>query len=345
MDKLVHKLAFASPTLQIAISDIEDSLFPRITHAADPERPVFVTSLPRAGTTIVLEALAAQPQLISHTYRDMPFIMSPVLWAKISSPFQKRAALSERAHGDGIEVGYDSPEAFEEVFWRAFWPEHYGPDFIRRWQADDLEEDATAFLKRHMNKLLALRAKDPVGTRYLSKNNANIARIDLLRTMFPSARIIVPIRHPVSHALSLMRQHDNFNRQHREDQFVRRYMSDIGHFEFGDLHRPIRFENFKEESDSLSPRDPDYWLLYWLAANRELMKQRSSIHTICFERLCDRDENEIARLIAAADLPASSVSDISGFFKKRVVRQADNQAFSKPLVDEALALYSDLTAI
>ena len=28
----------------------------------------------------------------------------------------------ERAHGDGMTIGYDSHEAFEEVLWRAFWP-------------------------------------------------------------------------------------------------------------------------------------------------------------------------------------------------------------------------------
>ena len=33
--------------------------------------------------------------------------------------------LKERAHGDGIKVSTESPEAFEEVFWKTFSDEEY----------------------------------------------------------------------------------------------------------------------------------------------------------------------------------------------------------------------------
>ena len=53
------------------------------------------------------------------TYRDMPFILAPLLWDKISRPLRKAGEKVERAHGDGMMVSFDSPEAFEEVVWLA----------------------------------------------------------------------------------------------------------------------------------------------------------------------------------------------------------------------------------
>lgn len=63
----------------------------------------------------------------------------------------------ERAHGDGIKIGYDSPEAFEEVIWRAFWPKKYGKDSIELWHADENMPDATEFFEKHFRKIVILR--------------------------------------------------------------------------------------------------------------------------------------------------------------------------------------------
>ena len=63
----------------------------------------------------------------SLTYRDMPFILAPNCWHKVSRLFLQKKKLQQRAHRDGIKIGYDSPEAFEEIFWKTF----YGSDFIK----------------------------------------------------------------------------------------------------------------------------------------------------------------------------------------------------------------------
>ena len=54
-------------------------------------------------------------------------------------------------------------------------------------------------------------------------------------------KIIVPFREPVAQASSLLTQHTRFLTMHREHEFTRRYMADIGHFEFGLLHRRYIF--------------------------------------------------------------------------------------------------------
>ena len=181
------------------------------------DRPVFITSLPRAGTTLLLEIVASLDAFTSHTYRDMPFLITPMLWHSISRPFQRPGTVVERAHGDGMTVGYDSPEAFEELLWRAFWPGKYLRDRIEPWQADDLDPygEFEQFMMRHIRKLMALRAGSRPA-RYVSKNNANVARIPKIRQLFPDAVILVPFRNPVDHAGSMLRQHLRFSGDSRQ---------------------------------------------------------------------------------------------------------------------------------
>ena len=81
---------------------------------------IFVSGLARSGTTLLMRMLHDTSAFASLTYRDMPLVMAPNLWKKIGGAFQKSMARRERAHGDGLEVDYDSPEALEEVFWRTY---------------------------------------------------------------------------------------------------------------------------------------------------------------------------------------------------------------------------------
>ena len=58
-------------------------------------------------------------EFASLTYQDMPFILSPNIWSKLN----KNSIVidkQERAHNDGIKIDTNSPEAFEEIFWKTF---------------------------------------------------------------------------------------------------------------------------------------------------------------------------------------------------------------------------------
>jgi hypothetical protein len=274
-DRFLHAVAFANPRVLKAASRVEDRVLPTAAHEpAGP--PIFITSLARGGTTALLNALHDVPGVATHTYRDMPFLTAPSLWNRLAGGNLRRVDRRERAHGDGLEIDLDSPEAFEEVIWELFWTEKYGPTSIRLWKAEERKEAAEQFLARHMGKVTrARRAQardDPGGSaRYCSKNNANIARLSYLKSVFPDCHIVVPFRRPESHAASLLRQHHNFLRLQSEDDFVRRYMRDLGHFEFGVIHKPIEFPGF--DPDRYDPTTGDYWLNYWIHAFREILRQ------------------------------------------------------------------------
>lgn len=60
---------------------------------------------------------------------------------------------------------------------------------------------------------------------------------------------------------------------HRASGFAEAYMNDIGHFEFGRLHRPILFDGMKEVIASHDPATLDYWLAYWIVAYGHISRQ------------------------------------------------------------------------
>ena len=266
MEQALHNFAFASPARQKRLGALETRLYRGRIDPARAHRPVFVTSLPRAGTTIMLNALAGLPEFASATYRHMPFTLSPLLWSRIGPVFQQSAATAERAHGDGLEVSGDSPEAFEEMLWMAFFPRHYREDRILTWDAGELEPEFAEYFRTHMAKVVATK---PGARRYLSKNNANIARLPLIESICPDAAVLIPVRDPRAHVASLMRQHARFLDLHAREPFGRRYMEGVGHFEFGAALRPIAFREGAPGPQAAT--GPDFWLRYWIDAYEHVL--------------------------------------------------------------------------
>jgi hypothetical protein len=302
LDRIVHRLAMGQLDLQRGLSDLEDRLMAPRFAGVEMEPPVFITALPRAGTTLLLEVVCADPAFVAHTYRQMPFVLCPLMWSRLTAGFQTAGKPRERAHGDGLAVDYDSVEAFEEVIWRAFWPDHYLADRIRPWSAEDRDEDDAFpdFLRRHARKLVALartRRGSEAPRRYVSKNNANIARLAYLRRRFPEARVLVLFREPFGHATSLVRQHRNFLTTHRRDPFARHYMESIGHFEFGLALRPLDFDGWMRAGQALDPAAPDFWCEYWIAAYSAVLASLGpGLELISYDRLCAAPEAGLATI-------------------------------------------------
>jgi hypothetical protein len=297
LDRLLHGLALEHTALQIDLAKLENAVFRKQIEAVELEPPVFVTAMPRAGTTVLLQLLSKAKGVSSQTYRDMPFVLCPLLWRAVSTTFSVTRAPRPRGHDDGILIDLDSVEAFEEVVWRAHWPAHYRKDGILLWQAHEHVEGFESFFARHMRKVVAFRTDGamPRG-RYLSKNNANIARIGYLRTLFPRSVILVPFRHPREQAASLLRQHLRSLSMHTEKSFSRRYVEWLGHFEFGLAHRPFAFPSFSRDAAGDS-RKAGYWLHYWVAAYEYLLAQDKEVAFISYEQLC-RDPGGTLRALS-----------------------------------------------
>ena len=301
-DRAVHRIAFATLPAQVALADMEDKLYAKELEGIEAGPPLFITALPRAGTTLLLELCEKLPEYCSHTYRDMPFLLCPMLWQRFSGRFQREEAPQERAHGDGMMVSTDSAEAFEEVIWKFFWRQHYRDDRIVPW--GELHDDEfREFLASHLRKIIALRAPQTTAkARYVSKNNANIARLRGLAQLFPGAAFIVPFRDPLQHAASLRRQHLRFLDVHAEDEFARFYMSAIGHHDFGANLRPLDFDGWLATRRSHDETTLDFWLEYWTACYRHVLSLAGeSVHLVSYDRLSESPAAALETLAGIVD--------------------------------------------
>jgi hypothetical protein len=289
----------------------------RLGHALDGieiRSPIFVCGLARSGTTILLECLAEHPDTATHRYRDYPGVLAPVFWDRIAARlYANDSQPAERAHGDGIVVTPESPEAMEEMIWMAFHPHAHDSAWDNSIGRDGITPEFAAFYRDHIRKLLWLRQ----GERYLSKGNYNLARLGALIELFPDARFIVPLRDPVSHIASLRRQHALFCAAEMRHPAALRYMQRVGHFEFGLDRRPLNLGN--AEATGMvqhlwgEGREVEGWSIYWAAMHDFLADQlrkdaalRDATLLVPFEALCADPVGTLGRILVHAGLPAEN---------------------------------------
>ena len=266
LQQKLHQLSLSSQFMREVTFDVESSA---ISTNQTNDNHVFVSGLARSGTTILLNALYDSDEFASLSYKDMPFVLAPNLWSKLS--FTKQDIdLVERAHGDGIKVSSESPEAFEEVFWMTF---------------NENDEGAQEKFKTYVQLINKKYQKE----RYLSKNNQNIRRLELISNTFPNSKILIPFRNPLQHAYSLFSQHQRFIEDSKKDKFISNYMKWIGHTEFGSNYIPIHNKNLSFKNDL----DINHWLEQWYRTYQncyETLKKKGNIYFICYEKLCSSKE-------------------------------------------------------
>ena len=266
LQQKLHHFALSSKFMREAMFDVESST---VSINAKNENHVFITGLARSGTTILLNAIYESNEFASLSYQDMPFVLAPNLWSKLSFN-KKNIQLIERAQCDGIKVSIESPEAFEEVFWMTF-------------------NENDGFVTEKFKTYLQLINKKYNKERYLSKNNQNIKRVELLSNTFPHSKILIPYRNPIQHAYSLLSQHKKFIKDAKQDKFIKNYMKWIGHTEFGPNYIPLYDKNLSFEDDL----DINHWLEQWYLIYQncyEKLKNKSNIIFICYEQLCCSEE-------------------------------------------------------
>lgn len=268
-ERTLQRIALGSPAVLDASFDIEKAIYGAAAANRPMDAPIFIAGLARAGTSILTRALHAEGGFASLSYRDLPFPLAPNLWGRISRNWARSIAAEERGHGDGILHDLDSPEAIEEVFWRLHEGHRYRqPDRI---VPAPPEPGSIAAFRTHV-RLTLLRHG---GTRYLSKNNANVLRLPAIVEAFPDAHLIHPFRDPVQQAQSLLNQHLRACDLAKGDPFRARFMAWLGHHEFGVDHRPTWFPAGPEPS--VDPTRLDYWLRVWIATHRFLLDQPETV--------------------------------------------------------------------
>lgn len=303
-DRLLHHLALEYRPVLEASFDLERARYGKAARAQAIERPVFISGLARAGTSILTRMLHDAGGFVAPSYRDMPFALAPNGWRALSAGRRRQVGPQARGHGDGLTHDLDSPEAIEELFWR--WAE--GPGYLRRDGLAPVAIGAETIAAFRDYVALVLLAGG--GGRYLSKSNNAVLRLEALVAAFPDAVLLHPFRDPVQQALSLRQQHARACALAAEDGFRARYMRWLGHHEFGADCRPFLLPGGPEAGEAPG-EGLDYWLRSWIAVYRRLLDQPPPVaRRQCFvdyDRLSRGDPVTIARVAGAAGIGAPGI--------------------------------------
>lgn len=252
-DKFLHKLYLSNYAISKSSLEMEEIMFGQKTKHLNIKEHVFVTGLARSGTTAVMNKIFSTGEYASLQYANMPFILSPNLWKR-----RLQIESHERAHKDGIIIDGNSPEEFDEYFWKAFLKDSYILDngLAPHNVSDKVLEKYLTYVK------LICLAKGKA--KYISKNNNNVLRLSTLQKI-NNNKIIILFRDPLSHASSLLKLDKNFSQNQKEDPFSLAYFNYLGHHEFGLNHKPFLLTtDFSDYRKQFFKESLNYWLGIWL---------------------------------------------------------------------------------
>lgn len=226
------------------LAGLESKFLSEVIAQTDVSRPIFVCGLARSGTTVLLEMLSRHPDTASQRYLDFPALFTPYWWNKYLALAKKQPSeLEERSHKDGLMVSPESPEAMEEPLWMHYFPHAHEASSTSVMDAETHNPEFEKFYSDHMAKLLAVRGK----SRYLAKGNYHVSRMGYLNKLYPGARFILPVRDPVRHIASSMKQHKLFEKGQVQSEKARVYLRQVGHFEFGVDRTPINVDEARTQ--------------------------------------------------------------------------------------------------
>lgn len=321
----------ATQPLWRRLADIESRIVHQETAQLTVDRPVYITSLPRSGTTIVTEMLAQHPDLSCHRYSDFPNVWTPY-WRNYLLQRARRCTpkMQERAHQDRIQVSNDSPEAVEEVLWMHFFPSRHDAAVNQVLDGQLRNSQFDLFYRQHILKLLAVRHSPYcLANRYLAKGNYNISRIRYILSLYPDAKFLIPVRDPVHHIASLMRQQALFSRASQADSRVPQQMAMSGHFEFGRGRVPVNFGKPGATQaimdDWQQGRETEGWARYWAQTYQHVhdqLEEFPEVQRACllfrYEDLCIHSARLIDTIVAHCELPENGFEAIRTQYIKQL---------------------------
>ncbi|MFQ5740746.1 MAG: sulfotransferase [Acidobacteriota bacterium] len=343
--RLVHRFR---PVLQ-GLGQVESALLRRRTRPIRIDRPIYICGVPRCGTTIMLEMLSRHPSLACHTYVDMLQPYTPYFWNKLASRFASlRDKPTERLHQDRIKVTPFSPESVEELLWLRYFNNLHSTDRSCLLTAEDADPRFDAYYTDHLKKLLLLKARE----RYLTKANYDTTRLLYLHRLFPDARFLLMIRHPVNHISSLMKQDRLIRQLAEQDSRILRTIRMTGHFDFGESKCWLNLGDGPRVEETCraytAGRKARAWAMHW-SAMYDLVFEQLQTHTdlarstliVPYEELCERSAEMIDAILSHCQLDGEPFAEVGREFAAKLRLPTYYQPHFS---DEELADIEEVTA-
>ena len=309
------------------LGEVETKVLADELSAVEIDAPVYVSGLARSGSTILLRVISSHPEVVTHQYRDFPFLYIPFWWHQtLDRSVKGELEPAERAHKDRLKVTPESPEAMEEVLWQAYFDGLHDPSRSNVLDASTENPDFESFYRDHIRKLLHARE----GSRYAAKGNYNVTRFEYLQKLFPDARFVIPIRRPRTHIASSRKQHRLFCQGSEPGDRAVTHLERVGHYEFGPHRRPINAGNDAVTQEVIdlweSGEEVRGWARYWadlygfLADRLEANEQfRAAAIVVPYEELCDETADQLDRLLTHCRLD-DRADHIIGRFAESISR-------------------------
>ena len=320
------KFFHSYPILAKILDSIETQSLRKSLQEIRVDRPVFITGLARAGSTITLEMLSKHPEIATHRYFHMVLPFAPYWIAQVASRVPLMTSPVERLHRDRIIVTKDSPEAVEEIIWQFFFKdtqdESISNIIIPKSQFPEFE----TFYRLHIKKLL-ISQNVP---RYLAKNNYNVARMEYLLNIFPDVRFVILVRNPFDHIASLAKQDIVIRELEQNNYLLLDWTKIIGHLEFGSARVCINLDNFDtiQKIRHLWKQKNTYikaWALYWTSMYSYIhhsLESNPNLSQCCivvrYEDLCEFPEKTIDRIIDHIQVNPKQFEAIKRSYSKRL---------------------------
>jgi hypothetical protein len=293
----------------VGLGRLESDLLARELRVVRVTMPVYVCGLARSGSTLLHQVIAAHPQVATHQIKDYPLVFTPYWWRRASARLRPTVP-HERAHGDGVLITSDSPDALEEMLWMAFFPRCHDPAVCQLLGEADRHPAFETFYCDHLRKLLLVEG----AARYAAKANYHIARLPYLLRLFPDARLVIPVREPAGHIASLARQQRRFSQGQRRHPRALDYMRRSGHFEFGLDRRPMHLGDEKQvrliREAWAKGEEVRGWARSWAMAYGYLARLlaadarvRSAAQVVRFEDLCAAPAATLLAVLGHCALP------------------------------------------
>ena len=309
IQKFLHDFVLSRKFINKSLFEFEKIIFLKNKDIKNQSH-LFITGLPRSGTTSLLNFIYSSNQYASLTYKNMPFVLSPH-FSKLFN--NKNISRKERLHGDGITFDINSPEALDEIFF------NNDEEFIKN------------ELVNYIQLILLSENKD----KYLSKNNLNYKRIDLIHSILPHSIFLIPIREPLHHAYSLLNQHLHFSQLQQENDFIRRYMNYLGHNEFGLDHKPWNNPIHFKDLNNIN-----YWLEQWRLFYQNILKNYQTYNN-CFFIIYEELTNPNYVKMLLEKINFNQVENLNlNYFKNSNKKEIDI-GYAKDVYDNAKDIYMD----
>ena len=255
----------------------------------------------------------------------MPFILLPNYNKR-----NKKDKYISRIHGDEIKININSPEAFDEVFWKYILKNKYiNKDLI---EFHEINKNHFEKFQKLINSLLIRDKK----TKYLSKNNNNIYRLETLSKMFKNSIFIIMFRHPLEQCNSLLRQHQRIINFQKEESFIMDYMDFLGHYEFG-LNMKKSFKSNYNNKYSLN-----FWLENWVNTYQRLSNYKlyKNIYFLSYEDLIRKKRFSLEKFLNNDILSKINFETIN----ENNLKNNNIENIDKGLLEKSLIIYKNLNS-